>query len=320
MPRLLRLAAALLLFALVAAAPAHAGSRQLFFDASGDNQGAGTTSFASDITQIDVTSEDDGDLSFAVTLLYSQQRLEAGDSLTVQIDSNRDGNVDFSLVAFGQASGQPTFNLCSHAGGTRCELGITGSDRPGAPGSHIVTFQLQFADWFTINFAVVSAFEGKTDVAGTYAFNLNADPDGDGRSGARIGSSGDRCPTTPGGRFDNDRDGCPGPFEQLPKPRHKLNGVALGSQILVKEFRVRNAGRGVTVTVRFAGRTVSRRGSGPIGALRNRRLRVGLQITIIYSQGGRIGSYVVLRVTRSGTSVVRTGCTAPGRKSFSRCP
>jgi hypothetical protein len=75
----------------------------------------------------------------------------------------------------------------------------------------------------------------------------------------------------------------------------------------------------VTVTVRFAGRTVSRRGSGPIGALRNRRLSVGVRITIIYSQVGRIGSFVVLRVTPSGTSVVRTGCTPPGKKSFTRC-
>ncbi|MBD0330278.1 MAG: hypothetical protein ICV64_09260 [Thermoleophilia bacterium] len=309
--------------ALGLAAPANAGNRQLFFDPAGDNEGRGTQTFASDITQIEVTSQDNGSLTVAVTLLYSGQRLEQGDILSIRFDTNRDGNENFRLVAFGNATGPPTFNLCTVGATQRCELGISGTDRPGAAGSHVVTFELRFANWFVIDVAVVSEYEGRRDVAGVYTFNVNADPDRDGRSGAwepGAGLNGDRCPTVPGGRYDSDRDGCPGPFERLPTPSFSYNAGVVGSQIVLRQFRIRNAPRGVPVYVRVGSRTVRRRGSGPIGVLQQRPIRVGTRITITYAAAGKIGRYKVVRFTARGFRTVRTGCTALGSRRPARCP
>ena len=86
--RSLRLLGLVALVTLVLAAPAYGANSQVFEDAAGDNEGAGTTSYAADIISTRVESQDNGDVTFTVTLRNAAGSLVNGDSC-IFVDSDR---------------------------------------------------------------------------------------------------------------------------------------------------------------------------------------------------------------------------------------
>jgi hypothetical protein len=306
-------------------AVAHAGANGNFADPRGDNQGRGTQSYAADITAINVRSEDNGTITFAVTL-FDESGLESlveGDELAVIVDQTTpDGDADYAFVATGHGSASapapPDFQFCDLTGAAaQCSALQGGTQQAVGPGVNVVTFSnIEFRNWFVIHFVVVTEYEGNRDVApdsGVFMFDVNADPDAD-----RISGKADKCPQGNRGVFDSNNDGCPDP--RLRQPQIGVSGASSGSGVVIRSFIIKNAGAGTRVIVRAPGVTAARRGNGAVGRLAGRRLANGARVTIIYWRPGFVGAWATYRVRSGGLFIVRGGCTPPGRRNLISCP
>ena len=72
-----------------AASASSSANHVVYNDPAGDNESTSSTAYASDIRQIDVTSQNDGTVKFAVTLADGPAKLVDNDQLDVLIDYDR---------------------------------------------------------------------------------------------------------------------------------------------------------------------------------------------------------------------------------------
>lgn len=314
--------------ALLVAAPAQAVNSQVFADPAGES-GA-----APDVTQIRVSNDDQGGVTFVLTL-GGQPSLRAGDSVFVDIDADLNlatgapstNGADYLLNIFIETGSLYTYKVCRWRGSWDCTLQGRWSDRPATSSSHALTlsFQLPANATRTIRFwtqtwSNKTVFDFAPDGAPSgavfsYEQRLTPDYDRDGLRGAA-----DTCGRVPAGRFDRDKDGCPGPFPALPKPDFHFRGSVFPSYVKLRFFQVRHAPPQTTVAVSFEGRRVTRQGNGRIAVLANRPLSFGTKIRISFAKPGWTGRYLDIRVGRSGPRGVQGGCLGSGTSSPIPCP
>jgi hypothetical protein len=302
--------------ALACASPGVAANSATFTDPTGDNEGAGTVNYAQDIVSVQVVSEDDGGMTFIVTVQSApanQGTLFPGDRVQIEIDADSDPStgdqgLEAALIADGQGAGRtPSGAICRlqpDSNQLACEaFAITSTV---SPPNHVLTFTFEQGNWFDIRFSVFTTFP-RTDGSccnmdaapntGQFDFDVRADPDQDGVSGAADG-----CPTKPGGRFDTDDDGCPGPLGTLPPIRIRFDGFTrTSSSVTFRGFGVTEVPPGVLVKVKVGNKTYTRRGSGVIRGLNGKRLPAGLKITLTTSAPGFCSWQRVIRI-RPGAS------------------
>lgn len=327
----LRLAGLTAFFALVASTHATAGNHQLFQDPAGDNEGAGTGIYAADITDVEAISELTGKVTFRTTVLTSTAdggQLFTGDRISVWIDSDRNsatgvGGFEVALHAWGRTGQTPTFEFCR----VDPELNIFDC-QPGlpagffgtieAPNKQTLNYSFRQAGWFHIRFLVESHYAHATgdrrDLApntGFWTFDVHADHDGDGISGYA-----DKCPNRHAGRFDRDRDGCPGPYKKLRPAALRWDSFLRSSLgVAYRNLGVKDVPAKAKVVLRAGGRTFSRRGSGPIRGMNNRLLRAGSRMTITVTRPGFCTSYRILRIDparATGFRAIAKGVRKPG--------
>jgi hypothetical protein len=328
--RSLGLAGLVAAFALAWASPAGAGNNVTFQDPVGDNQGAGTANYAADIISLQVVSEDDGGMTFTLTVQTASGDggvLYPNDFIEIDIDADSDPTTgdqgrEAALLAVGQGPGQPPLaQICrfqEDSGQLACEAFSVGSVI--SPPNHVLTFRFDQANWFRIAIAV-GTFYPRADSSccnvdfapdsGFFDFDVQADADHDGVSGFA-----DECPTKPGGRFDRDGDGCPGPYVSLPPIRLRYDAVFKASSFVsYRGFGVTGVPRGVVVKARAGGKTYQRRGSGLIPGLNNRALPAGLVITFTSSKPGSCSSQRIIRIkpgASTGFITLRDAVVRPG--------
>jgi len=296
--------AATTLAVLALASPAGASNSQTFSDPVGDNEGAGTGAYAYDITSVRVESEDDGLVTFTVTLKGDPAqggKLWSGDAVGIFIDVDRDQSTgdqgdEVAFRAFGRDNEDPQAQFCrSIEGPLSCQAISLGdfTSVASAQDTQVLTFRLQQGNWFTINFQVITYFNDNNDFApgpdftSYFDYDVRADPDGDGFSGIS-----DDCPTRAAGRFDRDHDGCPGPYRTLPRIGVSYRNVSKSSSsIRFSGFAVTGVPNQAGVRVKAGRATFSRRGSGPI-----RSLFSGQTVTITVSRPGFCTRVRVLKV------------------------
>jgi hypothetical protein len=280
--------------------------------------------YASDIRQVDVSSEDSGNLRVAVTLVDGPARLVQGDRLDVYLDTDRkqstgQSGFDIDLVAIGKSSGAPDFLLCRLSTPTSCENGVSGfgHDQPTATSTHVVDFNLS-TGIPAFDFGVVAQYPNPnnantplTDIApnsGVWTYQLMADPDGDGLHGTS-----DKCPTKAArGKFDRNANGCPGPFSFIHTQEPHFRAVPQAGSLQLSGLRL--TGLPIGSRVEFAVGSIHERTTvGGSGTARSRRisggLRYGTGVTIKVTKSAWVGVYLKLVVDRRvGLRSVRKAC------------
>jgi hypothetical protein len=313
---------------LVVAASSGADGKQVYLDPIG---GSGA---APDITRIEVSNNDKGEMSFVLSI-SGQPSLRTGDAVFVDIDSDHNfatgapnlNGADFLLNVFLEAGSLYTYKVCRWRGNWDCPLPGHWFDRTVTAYSHTLTlsFELPTMTSHTIRFWV-EASSNQTDLdyapdgarsgkVFTYLEQLTPDYDHDGLRGVS-----DACQHLAGGRYDRDGDGCPGPFPALPRPDFRFGGGVYPKYVKLAWFRVRSAPAKTKVTISFGGHRVTRQGNGGIAALANRPLPFGLKIRIVFTKPGWTGRYLDIVVGRSGPNPVHGGCVGPGTFHPVPCP
>ena len=136
----------------------------------------------------------------------------------------------------------------------------------------------------------------------------------------------DKCPSQPRGRFDFNKNGCPGPYAQI-RPRFVYSGLTT-SQGIVRIEKMEIAGLPRSAAVTFTGRLRGKVTVGSSGKVRiantdseplslARGATIGLKIT----RPGFIGYFAVLLVsTERPPTPTRVQCMpAVGRQAPVRC-
>ena len=142
----------------------------------------------------------------------------------------------------------------------------------------------------------------------------SADSDQDG-----VPDRSDACPSKAAGKFDQNKNGCAGPFAAI--------NARVGFQLLVpplqfRELRVRGVPSQSIVELRLPGFVERITGSGVVASrkLVGRPLRERVILELRVSKLGWIGYYARLRVSSSGVSVVSRQCLPPtGGKAPTPC-
>jgi hypothetical protein len=314
--------------ALAVAAPAHAVNSQLFADTAGES-GA-----APDVTQIRVSNDDAGRMTFVLSVA-GQPSLREGDSVFVDLDTDLNvttgapntNGADYLLNIFIESGSLYTYRVCRWRAQWDCSLPGRWADRQASGSTHTLTlsFQLPTSVTRTIKFWIQTwsnqtVFDYAPDGApgGTvYSYQQALTPDYD-RDGLRGGA--DKCGRAAAGRFDRDKDGCPGPFPALPTPDFHFRGQALPpSQVKLDFFQVRNAPAGTTVAVSSPWGRLTRQGSGRIPFLAEQPLDIGGTIRILFTKPGWTSRYVDVKITESGPRRGSSGCLRPGTSTPVRC-
>jgi hypothetical protein len=333
--RILRVSGAALALAalLVLSGAASASNNAVFPDPVGDYQQAASDAYASDITQVQVTSADNGDTRISTTLADGVGRMLSGDELDVFIDVDRNNNTgqdgyDIVLIANGGTSAA-TFQLCRFTQPLTCEAGLEGfgADRPAGTGAHVVEFNLRTAS-AGLEFYVVSSFPrpgggnrlfDRAPDAGASNFDIRADGDADGVHGYL-----DLCPRQ-GARGVNDanHNGCPGLFNFIKAFRRQVAVPFPGYLQLRKLSFEGPIPPGAKAVISGAGRQETRTTSR--GSVRSNRfagrLPYGARIVVRITKPGWIGFYAEYKVTRGGGLVAkRQACIAAfGSQKPTRC-
>jgi len=320
--KLLRLVLLLAFFVLFLPAASAGGNHAVFSDPVGDNQ-----SLASDITAVDITSQDDGGFTVKVTMNDPQGHFFTGDELDVGFDTDSNPTngyngtgYDTYLEAFGHTNAQTTFQFCNYTDRLDCTgyAGTEATDVSTGPSTHVVTFNNTQGGWRVVRFYAAEIYVSPAsgtryfDSTQVFTYDMNADPDHDGITG-----SDDQCPTIKG--KSSKKPGCP---SKLPLPHYAYNWADSSAPTVVfRDFRVTAAPPGTTVTVRRPGAVYHRRGSGPIRGLAGRSLRVGTKLTITFSSKNNYGRFIVLRVGAGSVPTIGDGCTQiASTKPLSTCP
>lgn len=307
-----------------------ASNHVVFNDVVGDDSGG----LAPDVVSLDMTSADNGDVALRLTLNEPNGTFYIGDDVEILIDrdlnpSTGSNGFEAGLFAAGirdtPTSGHVKYTLCTYNSATdfHCEDFESGAvkDEKIGTNTHAVTFELSTA-WHTVGIVVFGAYKNPDDPnsqqvfdrapnTGAYQFDARADADNDGVAGYA-----DACPRFAGGKLDTDGDGC-APF--YPVPNYTFRGSRFGSTVAFSRVSVPNAPGSATVTLRAGGRVVHRHGPGALPGIAGRSFRMGTTFTFIYSSPNYFGRYKVARVSAAGLSVVRSGCTPPGKTTFIDC-
>jgi hypothetical protein len=318
------------MLALFLAAPAHAINSQLYADPTGES-GA-----APDVTQVRVSNDDKGGMTFVLSFA-GQPSLKAGDSVFVDLDTDLNASTgapntngaDYLLNIFIETGSLYTYKVCRwRAGSWDCSLPGRWSDRQATSTSHTLTLtvSLPTPKSRTIKFWIQTwsnqtVFDYAPDGApgGTvfsYEQAITPDYDGDGLRG-----SADKCARRAAGRFDRNKDGCPGPFPALPRPDFHFRGQAIPpSQVRLEFFQIRNAPAGTTVTVSSEAGRLTRRGNGRVPFLARQPLNVGDRIRITFAKPGWTSRYLDVTISGSGPRHGPSGCLRTGTSTPIRCP
>jgi hypothetical protein len=150
---------------------------------------------------------------------------------------------------------------------------------------------------------------------------LATDADRDG-----IDSTADRCPNTAAGRFDRNRNGCPGPYRVIGRLDPRSTADVFGRSIRFVSLRIENLPRGgATVVVRHGSRSerIGARGPRAISRLLvGRVLTAGDTVLIQASRRGFIGYWGRFRLNTSSPllrEVQRRCIPATGRQTPRPC-
>jgi hypothetical protein len=313
-------ACALLLGGGVAAA-SKAGNSVVYTDPTGDNESQSTSVYASDIRTVELTSQDNGAIKIAVTLVDGDAKLITGDQLEVLIDYDRNQSTgqsgfDIDLVATGHTGSTATFVLCRLGATRSCEEGPAdwAHDTPtGTAGTHVVDFNVS-GGVAAFDFGIVESYTSGsttlTDIApnsGLWTFELKADPDNDG-----IHGTADKCPSVAArGKNDKNRNGCPGPFKLIGTKEAHFKGLVFPSFMRLTELRVSGAPAGARVAFSSSRGGDSAKVNGS-GTARSKRIkgdfRYGSVITIRITKPQFVGVYLKEKIVKSGLRVVQRLC------------
>lgn len=315
------------------ASASSAGNSSQYSDPAGDNQTESPTNYAADIRQVSVTSQDNGTVHISVTLADADASLVEGDQLDVYIDYDQNRNTgqsgfDLDLSATGRSSGGTTFALCRLGQLTSCEQGPSGwaHDQPSGAGMHVVDFFIT-TGVPAFDFGVVEAYSEPggstrlTDIApnsGLFTFETNADPDNDGLYGTS-----DKCPTVRArGKYDSNKNGCPGPFKFIRAQAH-FAGIASRKRVRLTELRVTGASPGAVVSF-SSSRGHDRVRAKSSGVARSKRVlgkyRYGSVIKIRITKSGFVGELLTEVVRKRGLKLVRKTCIpATGKQKPVKC-
>jgi hypothetical protein len=324
MSGLLAVAAACSIMLFVGAASAtSAANHVIYTDPAGDNQSTSSSAYASDIRQIDVTSKDDGFVTFDVTLADGPAKLVDGDELDIFIDYDRNPSTgssgfDLDLVATGHNSTATTFTLCRYESTQySCEVPNFdwASDTKTATGVHVVEFNLT-TGVAAFDFAVIEGWTPSggttlTDIApnsGVFTFSTNADPDKDGKYGTS-----DSCPTVRAvGKFDTNGNGCPGPFPVIRADSIRTpGGVRYPQYLQVHSVYVGGVPPGTTVSLNAPRHHAFVRANSS-GIARTSRLSgnfpYGSIFTARIARPAFVGVLLKAKVTKNGPKVISRLC------------
>jgi hypothetical protein len=318
---------------LVVGGAANARNNQTFPDRAGDYEKASDTAYASDITQVQATSADNGDTKISTTLVDGVGHMSSGDELDVYVNVDRNANTgsggfDIVLIAQGSA-GAPSFQLCRFVQPFTCEAGATGfgADRAAGTGAHVIEFNVRTATP-AVDMYVVSSFPrpgggnpliDRAPDAGVFTFEVRADGDSDGVHGYL-----DLCPATKArGVNDSNHNGCPGPFSAIKAFRRQL-AVPLSSGLSVHRLAFEGTiPSGATVVLSQGGRreTLKSRSNFVSSRRFKGNLRYGSRLVARITKPGWIGFYAEYKVTRrSGLIPSRLACLpAVGKQTPTKC-
>jgi len=302
-----------------------AGNHTVYTDPAGDAQHASNTNYAADIQQIDVTTKDNGLLTFAVKLQDADAKLVQGDQLSIYIDIDRNASTgdtngfEYQFIADGSSTGT-TFTFCTLLAPRSCREWTSAHDTPTSSNTHVVDFSIS-TDAAAFDFVVLEAYTAPNqtgtlyDVApdtGAYTFETKTDPDGDGLYG-----SADRCPTVRAkGKYDKNKNGCPGPFPVIGTNDVHFKGVAYQSYLQVQRVWVSGLPAGAAAVFRMPGvRFSGTSGSSGIAGFYYKRaganLRYGSSFTVQVTKPAYVGVFLRGKVTKTGLKVTSRSCMKP---------
>lgn len=305
-----------------AASASSTGNHTVFTDPAGDNQQSSSTVYASDIRQVDLASQDNGQVKFAVTLVDGPAKLVTGDELGIYIDYDRKSSTgqngfDLELVATGGSSGT-SFLLCKFAQNTTCSDGPSGwaHDQATGTSTHVVDFTVSGFGVAAFDFGAVESYKPNstttlTDIApnsGLWTFETRADPDGDGLFGVA-----DKCPSVPArGKFDRNNNGCPGPFGVIGTREPHFQGTLHQTFLHLNDLRVTGVPPGSKVTF-SSSRGGDSATANSAGIARSRRVtgdfRYGSMITIRITKPTFVGVLLKVKVKKpQGLDVLARAC------------
>jgi hypothetical protein len=296
-----------------------------FSDPIGDNEPG-----AADVQGVVVSNKDDGSWAIQITLA-GQARLGPADAVGVFVDNDQNPKTgsngsEYVLEALG-TTGAPTYHFCVPSGTSlSCTTETFGSDTQLGATSHRLEFDLHTdpKSNFSWNFWVGAVYTDPTgksffDLTDTWTYNflVSRDSDGDG-----VNDSVDKCPATPGGPYDTNANGCPGPFAQInvDGPHAKIlatsdsatfgwlrwGGAPPGASFLLRSGSLRE-----TFKANQDGVASSRRFKGPF--------RIGTTFIVRATKPGLVGYYGKIRLDHSGLRVVKRMCI-PARGSTDPTP
>ena len=150
----------------------------------------------------------------------------------------------------------------------------------------------------------------------------NPDTDGD-----RIPDVTDRCPTTPGGPFDFNGNGCPGIYPEI-KPDFRPLAVVSGRRpVILLRLVIADVSPGAQVRLqsRSIRETLTAGSDGKVKSkrFRNRKFRVGTLVKVRIVKAGFIGYFATLKVQNRVPVLRRVGrrlcIPAVGTATPTRC-
>ena len=116
----------------------------------------------------------------------------------------------------------------------------------------------------------------------------------------------DQCDRRRAGRFDYDRDGCPGPYPRI-RPRSASVAEISGEVVRFLIFKLEFVPRGANVALTGAGVRLRARGNAAnvveSRRLANERMRVGTVLTLSVTKPGHIGYWARLRVNATAPTL-----------------
>lgn len=314
---------AVLALTLTLAGSAGAANHRVWADPVGDSQRVSDSAYASDITQVELTSQDNGDTTIAVTLSDGIGHMSSGDELDVYLNTDRkagtgENGFENVLVATGGSSGT-SFQLCEFVTPFTCHAGLEGfgTDQDAGGGVHVVTFNITTGGISAFDFFAVSSFPRPGDPnnplfdrapdSNVLTFAVNADPDHDGVFG-----SSDKCPKTRVSRVnDGNHNGCPGLFNFIKAFRRQV-AVAFSGYLQVRSLSFEGpipAGTKVQLSSSSRGETLFAR-SGPVKSRRFRgNVSYGTVLTVRMTKPGWVGLYARFVATRGrGLALRKQAC------------